>query len=58
MSKGLRFKDLTGKSDSELAAWLESRWMEKSRRLEKLQQDLEKGTDWSQTVLEGNKKNE
>jgi hypothetical protein len=42
-------KDIAWKSDSELAAWLECRWMEKSKRLEKLQRDLEEGRDWSQT---------
>jgi hypothetical protein len=51
-------KDLAGMSDSELAAWLEGRWMEKSRRLEKLQRDLEHGIDWSQSARQGNKKSE
>jgi hypothetical protein len=51
-------KDLAGKLDSELAEWLVGRWMEKSRRLEKLQRDLEEGMDRSETALEGNKKNE
>jgi hypothetical protein len=35
-----------GMSDAEIAAWLENRWMEKSKRLEKLQEDLENGVDW------------
>lgn len=53
----VELKDLAGKSDSELAAWLESRWMEKSRRLQKLQGDLEEGMDWSHSAPEDNKKN-
>ena len=43
-------------SDSELAQWLEDRWMEKSRRLEELQMELERGVDWSQHDLDSNKK--
>ena len=48
--------ELRGKSDAELAAWLQGRWVEKSKRLEKLQRDLEEGTDWSQTALKSDKK--
>jgi hypothetical protein len=51
-------KELRGMSDAELVAWLRGRWVEKSKRLEKLQRDLEEGTDWSQTALEGNKKSD
>ncbi len=29
-------------SDAEMALWLEGRWMEKSKRPEKLQEDLRK----------------
>jgi hypothetical protein len=39
--------DLMGKSDTELAKWLETRWMAKSKRLEQLQSDLENGRDWA-----------
>jgi len=34
------------RTDEELAAWLEERWMEKGRRLESLRQDLVKGLPW------------
>ena len=54
----VEIKELRGMSDAELAAWLQGRWVEKSKRLEKLQKDLEEGMDWSQTALEGNKKND
>ena len=39
-------KDLVSKSDAELAAWLEQRWIEKGRRLETYQKALEAGWDW------------
>jgi hypothetical protein len=39
--------DLVGKSDIELARWLETRWIAKSQRLEQLQSELEKGRDWA-----------
>lgn len=39
--------DLMGKSDTELANWLETRWMAKSKRLEQLQSDLENDRDWA-----------
>lgn len=39
--------DLIGKSDIELAKWLETRWMTKSKRLEQLRCDLESGRDWA-----------
>jgi hypothetical protein len=48
--------DLMGKSDGELAEWLESRWIAKSKRLEQLQNDLENGRDWEQNA-ETNGKN-
>ena len=51
-------RELAGKSDAELAAWLEGRWVEKSRCLEKLQRYLEEGVDWSENALDDNKKNE
>lgn len=44
--------DLAEKSDAELAMWLEARWIDKSKRLEKLQEDLENGLEWSQDTLE------
>ena len=34
------------RTDEELAAWLEERWMEKGRRLESMRQDLVKGLPW------------
>lgn len=40
--------DLIGKSDAELAKWLETRWMIKSKRMEQLQKDLLNGRDWGQ----------
>lgn len=40
-------EEFAGMSDAEIAFWLEQRWMEKSKRLEELRRDLEKGTDWS-----------
>lgn len=39
-------EDLQGLSDSELASWLEQRWIEKGKRLEVLQKDLENGRPW------------
>ena len=42
-------KDLVGKSQSELAVWLEQRWLEKSKILEDLQQKLEAGKQWEVT---------
>jgi transcriptional regulator with XRE-family HTH domain len=56
LDKGWRFhvhaerfdiEEFAGMSDAEIASWLEGRWMEKSKRLQKLQQDLESGIDWS-----------
>jgi hypothetical protein len=67
LDKGWRFhvhvdrfeiKELRGKSDAELAAWLQNRWVQKSKRLEKLQRDFEEGTDWSQTALKSDKKSD
>lgn len=43
-------KDLARKSDRELAAWLEERWVQKSKRLEELQGRLESGINWSQDI--------
>jgi hypothetical protein len=40
-------KDLP-ESNEELARWLESRWIEKGRRLENLQRDLEEGQPWGE----------
>lgn len=37
---------LIGKSDTELAEWLECRWIAKSKTLEQLPNDLENGRDW------------
>lgn len=39
-------EDLEGLSDSELVSWLEQRWIQKGRRLEALQKDLEEGRSW------------
>lgn len=50
--------ELAGKSDSELAEWLEQRWMAKSAKLQELQRDLEAGKDWgegSSQLLKGAK---
>lgn len=40
-------KDFAGKSDAELAAWLEHRWQVKARKLESLQMRLDVGKPWS-----------
>lgn len=40
--------DLAGKTDSELAEWLEQRWMVKCAKLQELQRDLEAGKDWGE----------
>lgn len=40
--------ELADKSDSELAEWLEQRWMAKSAKLQELQASLEAGEDWSE----------
>jgi hypothetical protein len=47
---------LIGKNDAELANWLESRWMAKSKRLVQLQKDLEDGRDWEQKAEANEKK--
>jgi hypothetical protein len=49
-------KDLVAKSDQELAAWLEQRWMQKSKRLEGLQGHLENGEGWSEGIAADIKK--
>lgn len=46
-------EDFAAMSDAEIASWLEDRWMEKSKRLGKLQQDLENGIDWSDDTVKG-----
>ena len=43
--------DLVGLSDAELAKWLEGRWIEKGKKLEQLQNDLENGLEWTQKAL-------
>ena len=53
----IELKECAGKSDSELATWLESRSMEKLKRLEKLQGDLEEGVDRADSALADIKKN-
>jgi hypothetical protein len=42
-------------SDAELAKWLETRWIEKGRRLELFGEALRKGEDWPPKVLRDNK---
>jgi hypothetical protein len=39
-------------SDDELAKWLETRWIEKGKRLEGLQQELEEGRPWGKSWKE------
>ncbi|KIX01858.1 uncharacterized protein Z518_09585 [Rhinocladiella mackenziei CBS 650.93] len=39
--------ELAGKSDEELASWLEGRWMAKSALLQELKRKLEDGQQWS-----------
>lgn len=49
--------DLDGRTDSELAEWIEQRWMEKSAKLQELQCALEGGKDWEEDggqLAEGN----
>ena len=49
-------QELIGRSDAELASWMEARWMEKSKKLQRLKTDLEQGKDWSHsTSLSGTK---
>jgi hypothetical protein len=40
--------EIADKSDTELAEWLEQRWMAKSAKLQELQASLEAGKDWGQ----------
>jgi len=40
-------EEFASMSDKEIASWLENRWMEKSKRLERLHEDLENDIDWS-----------
>ena len=49
-------KELANKSDPELAAWLENRWMEKSKHLARLQQALTRRESWSQDTGADGKK--
>lgn len=44
-------EEFAGMSDVEIAFWLEDRWIEKAKRLEKLQEDLENGIAWSDESL-------
>lgn len=44
-------EDFAAMSDAEIASWLEDRWMEKSRILGKLQENLENGVDWSDDAV-------
>ena len=39
-------EELTGLSDVELGNWLEKRWIEKGKILERLSQDLQGGQTW------------
>jgi hypothetical protein len=47
-------EEFAGMADAEIASWLENRWMEKSKRLEKLQDDLLNGIEWSDETLREN----
>ena len=42
--------DLAGKSDAELAAWLEERWIAKSKKLQALQRSLEDDKPWGEPL--------
>ncbi len=44
-------EDLAGRSDAELASWLEGRWMVKSAVLQDLKSRLENGQDWSEGCI-------
>ena len=50
-------QDFADKSDTELAQWLEDRWMVKSRKLESLQMELDMTKKWSGSAngLDGKK---
>ena len=51
-------KDLADMDDSQVAQWLEQRWIAKSDKLQELQQLLEEGKDWPNNtdgVVNGNK---
>ena len=43
-------EDFRSMTDSELAAWLEQRWISKGEVLEQLQLDLEHGKEWNEHV--------
>jgi 1-acyl-sn-glycerol-3-phosphate acyltransferase len=52
-------QELAGKTDTELAEWLEQRWMAKSKKLQELQHLLSEGKEWpAQTngLLHGKKR--
>ena len=55
--KRFELMEYASKSDSGLATWLESRWMEKLKRPEKLRGDLEEGVARSESALADGKKN-
>ena len=42
--------DLAGKSGADLAAWLEERWIAKSKKLQALQRSLEDGKTWGEPL--------
>ena len=46
--------DFADKTDTELAQWLEDRWMAKSAKLQELQQLLEEGKEWQDVGSEAN----
>jgi hypothetical protein len=49
-------KDFADMSDSELAQWLEDRWIAKSSRLEGLQKQLSAGQTWSDATTDASSK--
>ena len=49
-------KELAGKGDAELAAWLEKRWIAKSEGLESYQRALDDSSDWTALQSQEDKK--
>jgi hypothetical protein len=42
--------EIAGKSDTEIAEWLEQRWIAKSAKLQELQASLEAGKGWEENA--------
>lgn len=45
-------QDFADKTDTELAQWLEDRWMVKSTKLESLQRELDTNKQWADSPSE------